>query len=133
MRWRFNSIAIVEAYLKALAEGNIPGLFSLFAPDVKWHQPGENKFSGIKNRLGEIGNMIGGMMQDAAGTLVVKPNGALMESDQLVACPVRFTAAKGSKKIDMTGIDLFEVKEGKITQVWLFSQDQRGEDAFWQD
>ena len=66
--------------------------------------------------------MIGEMMQDTSGRLVVKPNGPLMESGDLVASPVRFSAGKGSQTIDMQGIDLFEVKESKITQVWLFSE-----------
>lgn len=31
----------------------------------------------------------------------------------------------------MTGVDLFEVVDEKIVQVWLFSEDQVVEDAFW--
>ena len=124
---------VVNSYFEALAKGDISIAFSFFAPDVTWHQPGNHKFSGIKNSPEEIGKMIGEMMQDAAGSLIVKPNGTLMESDNLVACPVRFTATKGNKNMDMSGIDLFEVKEGKITQVWLFSDDQQKEDMFWQD
>jgi len=124
---------VIEYYLKALETGDVPKAFSVFTPDARWHQPGNHKFSGVKKGLEEIGNMLGAMMENVAGSLVVKPNGALMESDNLVACPVRFTATKGSKSIDMKGVDLFEVKEGKITQVWLFSDDQQQEDMFWQD
>lgn len=124
---------VITSYFESLEKGDIPKAFSFFSPDAKWHQPGNHKFSGTKNGLEEIGNLLGAMMQDIAGTLVVKPNGALMESDNLIACPVRFTATKGSKSMDMNGIDLFEVKEGKITQVWLFSDDQQKEDLFWQD
>jgi uncharacterized protein len=72
------------------------------------------------------------MMADTKGSLVVKPNGALMVNGNLVASPVRFSGTNGSKSIDMTGVDLFEVKEGRITQVWLFSDDQQKEDEFWE-
>lgn len=85
----------------------------------------------LKNNPDEIGKMIGAMMPDTGGSLVVKPNGPLMESGDLVASPVRFSAAKGTQSIDMTGIDLFEVQKGKITQVWLCSEDQPKEDEFW--
>lgn len=122
---------VIEAYSIALSNGDIPTAFSQFSPNAKWHQPGNNKYSGIKNTPGEIGAMIGAMMQDTSGSLVVKPNGPLMESCDLVAAPVRFSAFKGSQTIDMQGIDLFEVKETKITQVWLFSDDQQTEDEFW--
>jgi hypothetical protein len=45
--------------------------------------------------------------------------------------PVRFSGTIDDRKINMTGIDLFEVRERKITGVWLFSDDQEVEDMFW--
>jgi hypothetical protein len=48
-----------------------------------------------------------------------------------VTIPVRFSGTIDDRKINMTGTDLFEVKEGKITGVWLFSENQDVEDAFW--
>jgi uncharacterized protein len=124
-------IEVIKAFSEALAKGDMLKAFSFFASDATWHQPGKNKYSGIKNNPDEIGAMLGTMMNDVAGTLVVKPNGPLMESGDLVAAPVRFTATKGTQRIDMTGIDVYEVKGDKITRVWLFSQDQKIEDEFW--
>jgi hypothetical protein len=43
----------------------------------------------------------------------------------------KFNAKNGVKTVEMNGIDLYEVAEGKIVQVWLFSEDQTGEDEFW--
>ena len=31
----------------------------------------------------------------------------------------------------MAGVDLLRVENGKIAEVWLFSEDQPAEDAFW--
>ena len=42
---------VVEAYSIALSKGDIPTAFSHFSPDAKWHQPGNNKFSGTKSGL----------------------------------------------------------------------------------
>ena len=33
--------------------------------------------------------------------------------------------------LDMNGIDLFKIKDGKIVEVWLFSSDQAKEDIYW--
>ena len=122
---------VVESYFEALAKGDIQTAFSFFAEDAKWHQPGKNKFSGQKNNPDQIGQMLGQMTKDVAGSLIVKPNGPLMVSGELVASPVRFSATKESKSIDMNGVDLFEVKNEKIARVWLFSEDQIEEDEFW--
>ena len=43
--------------------------------------------------------MLSGMMEDTKGSLLVKPNGALMVNGNLVASPVRFIATNGSKNI----------------------------------
>lgn len=122
---------VIGAYSEALSEGDIPKAFSFFSINAKWHQPGNNKFSGTKNNLDEIGKMLSCMMADTKGSLIVKPTSPLMENGNLVSSSVRFSATNDAKSMDMSGIDLFEVKEGKITQVWLFSEDQKTEDEFW--
>ncbi|MCZ2471523.1 nuclear transport factor 2 family protein [Aquirufa ecclesiirivi] len=122
---------VVEAYSIALSLGDIPSAFSYFSPDAKWHQPGNNKFSGTKTGLEAIGKMLGDMMSATQGSLVIEPTGAMMVNGNFVSCPVHFRAKCGTKSIEMNGNDLYEVDEDKIVQVWLFSEDQSAEDLFW--
>ncbi len=75
--------------------------------------------------------MLDDMMRVTQGSLVIHSIGAMMVNDNFVSCPVRFSAKNGTKTIDMNGSDLYEVTEGKIVQVWLFSEDQDAEDEFW--
>ncbi len=122
---------VIVAFSEALGRGDIPEAFSFFSSEAKWHQPGDNKFSGTKNNPEEIGKMLSAMMEYTGGTLVVRPDGAMMVNASLVASPVRFSATSGGKSIDMAGIDLYEVNGGKIINVWLFSDDHEKEDEFW--
>jgi len=122
---------VVEAYSIALSQGDIPPAFSHFSPDAKWHQPGNHQYAGTKNGLAAIGKMLGDMMGATQGSLVVRPTGALMENGNLVSMPVHFSGKIGDRTVDMNGVDLFEVVNGKIVQVWLFSEDQVAEDLFW--
>jgi uncharacterized protein len=122
---------VVEAYSEALSKGDIQTAFSHFSPTAKWHQPGNNKFSGTKKGLDEIGKMLSEMMRATQGSLVINPAGSMMVNGNLVSCPVQFSAKSGNKSIDMAGSDLYEVIDGKIAQVWLFSEDQPAEDRFW--
>lgn len=121
----------VEAYSIALSKGDIPVAFSYFNPNAKWHQPGKHKLAGTKTGLDAIGKMLGDMMGATQGTLVIKPTGAMMVNGNLVSLPIHFSGKIGDKTVDMNGIDLFEVIDGKIVQVWLFSEDQDAEDDFW--
>lgn len=122
---------VVASYLEALGTGDIPKAFSFFSTEAKWHQPGANQFSGIKKGTGEIGKMLGNMMEATKGSFVLKPNGNLMVNGSFVAMPVRFMGTIDDRSIDMTGVDLFEIREEKIVGVWLFSDDQKVEDRFW--
>ncbi len=44
---------------------------------------------------------------------------------------MRFTGTRADASMDMFGIDLLTVREGKITDVRLFSADGPAEDSFW--
>lgn len=122
---------VVEAYSIALSKGDIPTAFSYFSPDAKWHQPGSHQYAGTKVGLEGIGKMLSDMMGATQGSLVIKPAGAMMVNGNLVSFPVHFSGKIGDKTVAMNGNDLFEVVDGKIVQVWLFSEDQDAEDAFW--
>jgi len=122
---------IVASYFNALAKGELENAFSNFTPETKWYQPGNNKFSGLKNNLGEIFQMLEGIMADTSGNMVVKPTGPMLESGDLVSVPVWFTAKKETKTMDLGGMDLFQIKAGKIIHVWTFSDDQSVDDAFF--
>ncbi|MEZ2336275.1 nuclear transport factor 2 family protein [Mucilaginibacter sp. RCC_168] len=122
---------VVEYYSIALSKGDISTAFSYFSPDAKWHQPGNNRFSGTKTGIEAIGKMLVEMMVATQDSLVIEPSGAMMVNGNFVSCPVRFSAKSGAKAVDMNGSDLYEVTDGKIVQVWLFSEDQPVEDEFW--
>ena len=122
---------VVEAYSIALSNGDVPTAFSHFSPNAKWHQPGNNKFSGTQTGLEAIGKMLSEMMGVTQGSLAIKPAGSMMVNGNFVSCPVRFSAQSGDKSVEMDGNDLYEVVDGKIVQVWLFSEDQTAEDLFW--
>ena len=122
---------IIESYFQALAQGDIPKVFSLLSSDTVWNQPGKNRFSGSYVGIDNIGKLLGSMMEDTAGSLKVVQNGDLMVNKNLVIATVEFSAQKGSKNIKMSGVDLFTIQKGKIKEINLFSGNQKEEDVFW--
>jgi hypothetical protein len=47
------------------------------------------------------------------------------------ALAVHFTAKRDGAEMSMDGVDVLRIDGDKIAEVWLFSTDQQGEDAFW--
>ena len=65
------------------------------------------------------------------GTFKVLTNW-VSENIDLVAANVTFVGTRpDGEELNMNGIDLFRMDDGKIKEVWLFSSDQAVEDAFW--
>lgn len=54
-----------------------------------------------------------------------------MANGELVAVPVRFSGERADASMDMAGVDLLTIRDGKIIAVHLFSEDSADEDAFW--
>jgi ketosteroid isomerase-like protein len=126
-----NPAAVANRYFGALASGDIPAAMALFSPEVVWHQPGANRFSGAHHGPDEVGALLGGMMEASAGSFQLTVTGAPMVNGDLVAVPVRFTGQREGSAMDMTGIDLLTVSGGSIAAVKLFSEDGAAEDDFW--
>lgn len=124
-------LSVFEAYNNALIAGDYDAVFATMVDDVKWHQPGKNPLSGIKEGKAALGAHLGKFMEKSNGTFKVLTNW-VSANGNLVAANVTFVADRGGDdKLDMNGVDPFRIEGGKIQEVWLFSADQDGEDAYW--
>lgn len=123
--------AVAAAYFEALGTGDVPGAMALLSPQVVWHQPGANRFTGNHSGVDGVGALLGGMMEVSEGSFQLAVTGPAMVNGELVAVPVRFTGTRAGASMDMAGIDLLTVRDGKIVEVHLFSEDGPAEDAFW--
>jgi len=125
-------IAVVKTYFDSLAKGDLNTLGSLFAEEVVWHQPGTGTLSGVYKGKDAVFSLFGQFMQISEGTFKIDSVNAIMANGNLVSAILSFSAKKkGGAEINMKGIDLMKVENGKITEVYLFSEDQQVEDQFW--
>lgn len=126
-----DNISIAKDYFEAVQRGDSPRLTELLDENIVWHQPGNNRFSGdMKGRDAAFG-MIGQMMELSAGTFAIDRVDSLMSNGDLVAAAIHFTGRRDGRSMDMNGIDMMRLSDGKIMEMWLFSGDQAAEDAFW--
>lgn len=124
-------LAVAAAYFDSLGRGDVPAAMALLSPDVLWHQPGANRFSGDHTGIDGVGTLLGEMMQASEGTFQLTVTGPPMVNGDLVAVPVRFSGKRADVSMDMAGIDLLTVRGGNIVEVHLVSEDGPAEDSFW--
>ena len=125
------NIDIAKSYIKAVQTGDQATLGNLLSPQVIWHQPGNNQFSGTKNGIAEFGAMMGAMMAKSGGSFAITQAHRYLANGDLVAIEIEFAGQRDGAKVDQPGIDVLRMADGKIVEVWLFSSDPAQEDAFW--
>lgn len=123
--------AVASTYFDALSRGDVPTAIAQLSPTVTWHQPGRNPFSGDHLGLDGVGALLGGMMAASQGSFALEVTGPAMANGELVAVPVRFSGRRDGATMDMAGVDLLTVRDGRIVEVHLFSEDGDAEDSFW--
>ncbi len=126
-----NNIDLVRGYFDAVSRGDMDALGKAFSSELVWHQPGEGTLSGVHNGRDTVFGLLGAFMQRSGGSFRIDHVGPLLANGDLVAATLHFAAENGDKAMSMAGIDLLRIEGGKIAEVWLFSEDQAAEDAFW--
>ena len=126
-----SNIDIAKIYIKAVQTGDQATLGSIISPDVIWHQPGNNQFSGVHRGMAAVGPMLGKMMETSNGTFSITRAEHYMANGDWVAITLEFGGEANGIKLKQPGVDLIRIEGGKIVEVRLFSSDQAQEDAFW--
>ncbi len=125
------NIDIAKAYIKAVQTNDQATLGSIISPNVIWHQPGKNRFSGTHQGMVAVGPMLGKMMEVSKGTFAITRADHFMANGDWVAINLEFAGEASGIKLKQAGVDLIRIEGGKIVEVRLFSSDQNQEDAFW--
>lgn len=126
-----NTIAVAQRYADALAAKDFVTVAAIFADDIVWHQPGTHRFSGTHQGANAVNELLGGMMTYTQGTFELTVTDEPMANNDLAVLPVHFAGTSNDRTMAMDGVDLLRIENNQIAEVWLFSTDQRAEDAFW--
>ena len=123
-------IEVFNAYTEALSKGDFEAVFETISDNIVWHMGGESPLSGIIKGKQALGERLGEFTKRSNGTFRVITNWAA-SNDCFVAASVVSLAERGEEKLNNPGIDLFRIENGKIQEVWTFSEQQAVEDKFW--
>lgn len=123
---------VIARYGAAVAAGDMAGVAATLHEHAVWHQPGRNQLSGEHVGPDAIIAHLGRFMELSGGTFRLETL-SVAEAGTLVATTVRFSATReGSPDLEQGGVDVFRVEGDRIAEIWLISEDQDAEDAFWE-
>jgi ketosteroid isomerase-like protein len=125
------NIQVVESYFAALAAGQFDKLPTIISPDVIWHQGGNGALSGTYKGIDAVFALFGKFMEISGGTFKIDRVDSIQENNGLVIAAVHFMAQKPGAEIAMNGFDVMKIVDGRIMEVFLYSEHSHEEDTFW--
>jgi uncharacterized protein len=114
----------------AFQGGDLETVRSLLAEDVVWHNPGSNHLSGDYRGADETMGLFVKFFQDSGGTFKVDVHDILANDTHGVAL-ITACASSGDKTMDSRGTHVVHITDGKLTESWIFAEDQHEVDEFW--
>lgn len=121
------NVAAIRAGIEAFVKGDTATLNAAIAEDAVWHAPGNNPYSGTSTGKEETMARFGRLAQD--GVVISFDIHDVVGNDEHVVAMVDATITKGSGSSHGRQVQVFHVREGKLTEFWGSNEDQAAVDA----
>ena len=121
---------VMTSYITAMRAGDHEGGFAHFADDVVGHVPGRSALAGVREGREAVARYIREAFASAHGDVTVDLIDMLV-GEEHVALVVRERFVDGDRTLDTRRSNLYRVRDGKISEIWIFEQDQYGVDEWF--
>ncbi|MQY07398.1 nuclear transport factor 2 family protein [Actinomadura macrotermitis] len=124
-----NTSLLWEGYT-AFAKGDMDLIRALLADDVVHRVPGRGPLCGVYRTAAEVLGFYVRLFELSGGTFRTEPYAVMAGDDHGVAL-VHTRAARPGKVLDGRAVDVFRIRDGRITEIRSIAEDQYADDAFW--
>ncbi len=120
--WRKASASFVRSDADPGAER------SFFSDDVVYHVPGASPLAGDHEGLEAVTALM--LKFREMNVRIVEVHDVLATDEHVVAL-VRGTASREGRDLSLNQANIYNIRDGKITEAWLLPTDQRAFDGFF--
>jgi ketosteroid isomerase-like protein len=124
------NVTLLKKGYEAFGKGDMGTLSELFDQDATWHVPGESPLAGDHIGRDAVFAFLGQTATLTGGTVKAEPHDILANDEHGVGL-INMTASREGKELNTKEIHVMHIKDGKVTEVWSFPEDQRSSDEFW--
>jgi ketosteroid isomerase-like protein len=124
------NVELVRRGYRAFESGDLATLNELFADDIVWHSAGRSQLSGEFKGKQEVFGLFAKLAELTAGSFKQDIHD-LLGNDEHVVALVDSTAHRDGKTLSQRGVHVFHIRDGKVTEFWLMSDDQYAADEFF--
>ena len=122
---------LVRRGYAAFGAGDMATLDGLFADDIVWHVGGRSPMSGDFAGKDAVFAYFGRLAQETSGSLRIEIHDMLANDEHVVALTTSNAERQGKSLTDATAVQVFHVRDGKVTETWFTPADQYANDEFF--
>jgi hypothetical protein len=121
--------SVVEAYAKAWLGGNAGEIIAFYHDDFTLHYFGQSPMAG--DHVGKAASVVAlAKVQKMVNRKLLAIEDVLGGSE-FVSMMSREQWQRDGKTLELRRLLLFKTKDGKLSECWLYDEDQRAVDEFW--
>jgi ketosteroid isomerase-like protein len=121
---------LIRKGYEAFAAGDMATLDQLFADDVVWHSQGRNQLAGTFRGKQEVFGTFQKVAELTGGSFNLELH-AVFADDEHAVVLARARGERDGRTLDDNTVQVFHVKDGKVTEQWLHPGDVYASDEFW--
>jgi uncharacterized protein len=121
---------LIRKMYGAAGAGDIPTFQQLFSPDVVWQEPGKSPVSGDFKGIQELLGLFGKTVELSGGTFKLDLHDLLVNDEHAVGLNTASAQRQGKTWAD-NEVNVFHIKDVKITEFWNHPGDLYAKDEFW--
>jgi uncharacterized protein len=114
----------------AFGKGDLEALRELMTEDVVWHVPGRSPLAGDYAGIDTVFAFFGQVFELTGGSFRVEPL-TLLADDEYGSAPVRITAHRGDRHLDVLNVQTSRMRDGRVAEFWDTTTDPAAADEFW--
>lgn len=122
--------ALVREGYDAFVRGDIGTVASLISPDVLWHVGGDSPLAGVYKGHDELFALLARLGEATGGSISISARDILTSDDRVVVLTT-LKAERDGQVLEDDGVAIFNIVDGKASEVWVFAENQGAIDAFF--
>lgn len=121
---------LVARGYEAVARGDLDALGKFLDDDIVWHVPGKGLISGDYHGRDGVVEFFTTAQQLSQGTMRVDLHDVAATNDHTFAIQTN-RAERNGKTLEARAVAVFDVRDDKVAEVWLYTNSQYDNDQFW--
>lgn len=123
-------VELLRRLFDAFDQQDLETIESALSEDVRSHTPGDNALAGTARGRAAVLAQLGRSRELSGGTYRIEVEDWLGGAAH-AAVVYRGTAQRAGRALDLRHVALYEIRGGRISEIWFTPLDQAAFDEFW--